>query len=91
MVDRITAEDSALSTAPGFAVRVFKRDAGSGALVPPSGISGCDAAFPGVAVGPGDRIVVQVEASYEPLTPIVSHITGERVTLRASHEVVVQG
>jgi Flp pilus assembly pilin Flp len=88
VVDRVKDEDSGLATEPGFAVKVYKRDSGTGALVPNGGITGCDAASPGVTVAPGDRIVVQVEASFDALSPI----TGRgRITVHGSHEVVVQG
>lgn len=88
VVDRVKDEDTALGAEPGFAVKVFKRDSGTGALVPPGGITGCDATTPGVTVAPGDRIVVQVEAVFDALSPV----TGRgRITVHGSHEVVLQG
>lgn len=88
IVDRVKDEDTALATEPGFTVKVFKRDGGTGVLVPPAGITGCDTGAPGVIVAPGDRMVVQVEAFFDALSPV----TGRgRITVRGSHEVILQG
>ena len=87
-VDRVKDEDTLLAAEPGFAVKVYKRDSGTGTLVPPGGITGCDAGAPGVTVAPGDRIVVEVEAFFDALTPVTGRA---RITVRGSHEVILQG
>ncbi len=88
VVDRVKDEDAGLATLPGFVVRVFKRDSVTGSLVPPGGITGCDPAAPTVTIVPGDRVVVQVEAVLDALTPLSGRA---HITVRGSHEVVVQG
>jgi len=88
VTDRVKDEDTGLASIAGFAVHVYKRDTSTGALVPNGGISGCDAAAPGVTIVPGDRVVVQVESSFDALTPFVGR---GHMTITGTHEVVVQG
>lgn len=69
---------------------VFVRDRASGGLAPTDGYRGCGPTSSFLAV-PGDRVVVRVTASFSPLTPLVSALTGSPITIARSQEVVVQG
>ena len=90
VVDRARAEDDALPVLPGYSVTVFKRDPSSGALLPPAGYTACGTVT-SVSLAPGDEVVVRVQASFSPLTPLVSRLTGTPITLTAREQVVVQG
>lgn len=81
---RAGAEDDSLETEPGYAVSVLA-ESGAGDLVVP--VTGCG----GSTAQSGERVRVEVTARFVVVTPLVSNLVGESITLNGSAEVEVQG
>lgn len=79
----VLAEEPGLDALPGFDIQVFgiKSD---GTV---TDVSGCG----GSAVGRGDRVRVDVSASYEIMTPLVASVVGSSLQMTRSAEARVQG
>lgn len=78
------AEDDELEGEPGYSVWVWAEN-GAGELVVP--VTGCG----GTSAQSGERVRVEVVAQFAVITPLVSNLVGESITLTGSAEVEVQG
>ena len=83
IVGNVTDEDFEVSSLQDFRVEVWTEN-NSGDLVVP--VTGCD----GTTVKAGDRVRVDVIATFAVMTPLVERVTGAEIELVGSNEVVVQ-
>ncbi|WP_436794008.1 TadE/TadG family type IV pilus assembly protein [Actinospongicola halichondriae] len=83
IVGAVTNEDPELASLTDFSVVVLTEN-GSGDLVVP--VTGCG----GTTVSAGDRVRVDVSATFDVVTPLVERVVGESISLTGSNEVVVQ-
>ena len=83
IVGSVNDEDTELSTLADFRVEVWTENL-SGDLVVP--VTGCD----GTTVSAGDRVRVDVIATFDVVTPMVERVVGSEIELVGSNEVVVQ-
>lgn len=81
--DRVEIEEPALSSTPGWTIRVLGQDA-TDTFVPMDGCTGTTAS-------PGERVRVEVEARFDIMTPLVANVVGNSITLQGHAEVRVQG
>jgi Flp pilus assembly protein TadG len=81
-----TIEAHAMSEDPdmGGTVRVFGEDAGGELTVP---VLGCG----GDVVVSGERVLVEVSASFDVMTPMIESIVGNEIVLTGSAEIEAQG
>jgi hypothetical protein len=80
---QVEAEEPGLSATPGFDVDIFGQNAADEWVE----LSGCS----GTVAGPGERVKVEVRATYGILTPIVANVVGNSIVLEGAAEVRVQG
>jgi hypothetical protein len=83
IVGSVSDEDLELSSLADFRVEVWTENV-SGELVVP--VTGCD----GTTVRAGDRVRVDVIATFDVMTPMVERVVGSEIELVGSNEVVVQ-
>lgn len=83
IVGSVLDEDAELSSLADFRVEVWTENL-SGDLVVP--VTGCD----GTTVKAGDRVRVDVIATFDVVTPLVERVVGSEIELVGSNEVVVQ-
>ena len=86
--DRVQLEDPDLPTHPGYAVTAH-RDVGGGTFAAYD-ICASDGSDPEL-VDPGDRVRVDVSATFDVITPFVGAIIGDPIGMSGSAEVVTQG
>lgn len=77
--DRILAENDGLSSFPDFDILVLAPGG--------SEMTGCD----GTAVESGERVEVEVSASFDVLTPVVERVVADQITITGSAELEAQG
>ncbi len=77
ILGRVLDEEPGLDGRPGFSFAVFTDD-GSGNLTAP--VTGCG----GTAVGAGEPVLIEIEADFEILTPLVANIVGDQLTIRGT-------
>lgn len=80
---RVLAEEPGLDDLPGFDIEVFGENS-DGVVVQ---VDDCGAK----RVGRGDRVRVDVSASYEITTPLVAAVVGSSLQMTRSAEIRVQG
>lgn len=81
--DRVRAENADVAGFTDLTITVLAEDASGGLTVPVTGCSG------GVASS-GERVRVEVAATFNVITPMVERIVGSTITLRGTSEVEVQ-
>ncbi|WCO68873.1 pilus assembly protein [Iamia majanohamensis] len=86
VADRSAGQDIELSQRDGYTVTVALADGDVR-----QEYTGCGTPTGGVAVGPGDRVVVTVTADIDMLSPFAAAVTGDTLTLSREVETVVQG
>ncbi|MDZ7675999.1 MAG: TadE/TadG family type IV pilus assembly protein [Acidimicrobiales bacterium] len=69
---------------PGYAVTVLAEDAGGNLTVP---VTGCGS----TTVDAGERVRVEVVATFQLLTPLVGGVVGDTILLTGSNEIEVLG
>ena len=82
--DRVTAEEDGVDGLPDFRIEVFGEDASGDLTVP---VTGCD----GSTAESGERVLVEVSATFEVLTPLVANLVGEGIDITGSATIEVQG
>jgi Flp pilus assembly protein TadG len=87
-VDRAADEDGRLASVSGYGVTVSRKDPSTGVLTP---YTGCGTASGGLAIMPGDKVVVTVKADLTLVTPLVAALVGSPMHVSRSSAVVVQG
>lgn len=83
ITERVIAEDG-VDSLPDFSLEVFAEDADGNLTVP---VTACG----GTEVDSGERVLVEVSATFHILTPIVAHAVGESFTITGSAEIEAQG
>lgn len=87
-VDDITArvadEEPGVASLPDFRVAVFA-EAPSGELTVP--VTGCG----GTTAASGGRVLVEVSATFNVVTPMVQRVVGKEIDITGSAEIVAQG
>ncbi len=81
--DRVRAEDPSLLSLKDFRIEVFTENASGDVVVP---VTGCGT---GTAQS-GDRVRVEVVATFDVITPVVERIVGSTIELTGSSEIEVQ-
>lgn len=84
ITDRVLAEEPGLASFTDLAIAVYGEDA-SGDLVVP--VSGCG----GSTVSSGERVRVEIRATFDVVTPLVERAVGSTITVEGSSEIEVQG
>lgn len=83
IVGRVKGEDPGVDATPDFEVTVLTEN-GVGDVVSP--ITGCGDA----AVGSGQRVRVEVSATFDVLTPMVERVVGSEISMTGAGEVEVR-
>jgi len=83
IVGNVTDEDFEVSSLQDFRVEVWTENNAGDLVVP---VTGCD----GTTVKAGDRVRVDVIATFAVMTPMFERVTGAEIELVGSNEVVVQ-
>lgn len=81
ITERVAAEESGLTSHPGFQLRVWGQDGGGWEQITGCGGSVADA---------GERVRVDVNVTFDVMTPIVEQVVGGTIDLTGSAEVRVQ-
>ena len=95
IIGRVTLEDADLPSVPGFIVRSSYGDAGSPLVeyydssVPTA--DRCRSEGDAAVVGAGQRVEVEVGATFDVLTPLIGAIVGDTIDMTSAAEVEVQG
>lgn len=89
LADRVALEEPALSQEPGYGVTFSYGPPGGPFSEYGSGL--CFSRGDAPVVEPGDHVRVEVEATFDVLTPIVETLVGATILMTSSAEVEVQG
>lgn len=84
ITERVLAENADLSSLPGFEIAVFEEDGAGEPTVP---VTGCGTG----SASSGERVLVEVSADHQILTPMVERIVGSTIRITGASEVEVQG
>lgn len=83
ITERVHSEETGVASLPSFEIRVLAEDAGGDLVVP---VTGCG----GTTAEGGERLLVEVSARFDVLTPMVEQATGGDIVLTGAAEVQVQ-
>lgn len=81
---RVTDEESGVASLPDFRVAVFAESSSGELTVPVTGCGGTTAAS-------GGRVLVEVSATFDVVTPMVQRVVGNEINIAGAAEIVVQG
>ncbi|WP_436795572.1 TadE/TadG family type IV pilus assembly protein [Actinospongicola halichondriae] len=83
IIDRVMGESGDLAGYAGLSVVVFAEDASGDLTVPVTGCGGSTASS-------GERVRVEVTATFDVITPMVERVVGGSIDLTGSSEIEVQ-
>lgn len=89
--DRVAREDPDLPTDAGYDVTVHHRNGSGGFDEYDLSDDLCQSEGSTPVVSSGDRVRVDVSATFDVLTPMISYLVGDSIGLTGSAEVVAQG
>ena len=84
ITDAVLGEDPELASLDGFVIEVYGENSSGDVVVP---ITGCG----GSTASAGERVRVDVIATFDVFTPFVEDVVGESIELTGSAEIEVQG